>query len=45
MIVLAAVQLWWMRRPVPPAKVLGLWQMVLGLGLVGATAISVLAWP
>ncbi len=44
-IVLAAVQLWWMRRPVPEAKVLGLWQMVLGLGLVGATAISVLAWP
>ena len=29
-----AVQVWWVRRPVPPAKVLGLWQMLLGLGLV-----------
>jgi YwiC-like protein len=40
---LAAAQLLWVRRPVPPAKVLGLRQMVLGLAVVAITAAGVLA--
>ena len=35
---------WWVRRPVPPAKQLGLLQLALGLGLVVVTAAGVLAW-
>ena len=42
-VVLAALQVTWMRRPPVPAKVLGVRQMMLGLGLVAATAIGVLA--
>jgi hypothetical protein len=37
-IAVAAVQLLWLRRPVPPAKVLGLWQMAFGLAVVLACA-------
>ncbi|MBV1892610.1 MAG: YwiC-like family protein [Ilumatobacteraceae bacterium] len=39
---LAAAHVVWLRRPVPPAKVLGLRQMVIGFSVVGATAIGVL---
>jgi hypothetical protein len=36
--VVAIVQAAWLHRPVPPAMVLGLWQMALGLAVVAATA-------
>ena len=39
--VLGGLQVWWVRRPSVPAKVLGIRQMVLGLGLVAATAVGV----
>ncbi len=39
--VLAALHSWWVRRPGVPAKVLGIRQMVLGLGLVLVTAVGV----
>ena len=42
-VVLAALQITWVRRPPIAAKVLGVRQMLLGLGLVAATAIGVLA--
>ena len=42
-VVLAALQYTWVRRPPIAAKVLGLRQMMLGLGLVAITAIGVLA--
>jgi hypothetical protein len=39
---LAVVQATWMRRAtVPPAKVLGIWQMILGFAVVAATAAGV----
>lgn len=38
---LACVQTWWVRRPPPAVKVLGLRQMALGLAVVLATAIGV----
>jgi len=37
-VAVAATQLVWLRRPVPPAKVLGLWQMAFGLAVVAACA-------
>jgi YwiC-like protein len=40
----AAAQLVWTRRPVPPAKQLGLAQLAVGLTVVAATAAGVLAW-
>ena len=41
-LVIVGLHLSWVRRsPVPPAKVLGLRQMALGIGLVAATAIGV----
>jgi hypothetical protein len=40
----AALQLVWARRPVPPAKKLGLTQLAVGLCVVAATAAGVLAW-
>jgi hypothetical protein len=40
----AALQLVWSRRPVPPAKTLGLTQLAVGLCVVAATAAGVLAW-
>jgi hypothetical protein len=43
LVVLSVVQLVGMRRPPVVAKVLGMCQLVLGLGLVGVTAIGVLA--
>jgi YwiC-like protein len=43
LVVLACLQLLWVRRPPVAAKTLGLRQMVLGLALVGVTAIGVLA--
>ena len=43
LVVLAALQITWVRRPPIAAKVLGVRQMLLGLGLVAATAIGVLA--
>lgn len=39
--VVAATQIVWSRRPVPPIKVVGFQQMALGLALVAATAIGV----
>jgi hypothetical protein len=42
--VAAAAQLVWTRRPVPPAKRLGLTQLAVGLTVVAATAAGVLAW-
>jgi hypothetical protein len=39
---LAGAQVVWARRPVPPAKVLGISQMALGFGVVGVTAGGVL---
>ena len=42
--VLAVLQWRWVRRPVPPAKVLGLRQLLAGLAVVAATAIGVLAF-
>jgi YwiC-like protein len=41
--VAAALQLMWVRRPVPPAKKLGLVQLAVGLTVVAATAAGVLA--
>ena len=41
-VLLAAVQIAALRRPVPPAKVLGLRQMAMGLAVVAATALGVL---
>jgi hypothetical protein len=41
-VALACLQFVWVRRPPIAAKVLGLRQMALGLGLVGVTAIGVL---
>jgi hypothetical protein len=38
---IAAVQIVWSRRPIPPIKVVGFQQMALGLALVAATAIGV----
>ncbi|MEQ1698931.1 MAG: YwiC-like family protein [Ilumatobacteraceae bacterium] len=38
---LACVQTWWVRKPPPAVKVLGLRQMALGLAVVLATAIGV----
>jgi hypothetical protein len=43
LVALACLQFVWVRRPPVAAKVLGLRQMALGLGLVGVTAIGVLA--
>jgi hypothetical protein len=43
LVVLAGLQLLWVRRPPVVAKVLGLRQMALGVGLVVVTAIGVLA--
>ncbi len=43
LVVLAALQITWARRPPVAAKVVGIRQMMLGLGLVAATAIGVLA--
>lgn len=43
LVVLAVLQIFWVRRPPVAAKVLGLRQMMLGFGLVAATAIGVLA--
>jgi hypothetical protein len=43
-LLLAAAQLAWVRRPVPPVKVLGFRQIALGLAVVAATAAGVLAW-
>ncbi len=40
-VLLAAAQLRWTRRPPPPARVLGITQLLLGLAIVGATAIGV----
>ena len=42
-VVLATLQTFWLRRPPVAAKVLGVRQMLLGLGLVAATAIGALA--
>jgi hypothetical protein len=41
--VLTVVQVGWVRRPPIAAKVLGIWQMVLGVALVAVTAAGVLA--
>ena len=38
---IAAIQIVWSRRPIPPIKVVGFQQMALGLALVAATAIGV----
>ena len=43
LVVLAVVQVVWVRRPPIAAKVLGIWQMVLGVALVAVTAAGVLA--
>jgi hypothetical protein len=43
LVALACLQLVWVRRPPIAAKVLGMRQMALGVGLVGVTAIGVLA--
>jgi hypothetical protein len=43
LVVLAGLQVLWVRRAPVAAKTLGLRQMLLGLGLVGLTAIGVLA--
>jgi hypothetical protein len=43
LVVLATLQVVWLRRPPIAAKVLGLRQMVLGVGLVAVTAAGVLA--
>jgi hypothetical protein len=43
LVALACLQTVWVRRPPVAAKILGLRQMALGLGLVGVTAIGVLA--
>jgi hypothetical protein len=44
LVVLAGLQVAWVRRPPVAAKVLGLRQMVLGVALVTGTAVGVLAW-
>lgn len=41
-LVVATLQAWWVRRPPVPAKVLGIRQLALGLGVVAATAAGVL---
>ena len=41
-VVLAVLQLWWVRRPPIPARRLGLTQLGLGLALVVVTAAGVL---
>lgn len=41
-IVIAAVQLRWVRRPIPPMKVVGVRQMLLGFAVVAVTAVGVL---
>jgi hypothetical protein len=43
LVALACLQVLWLRRPPIAAKALGMRQLVLGLGLVGVTAIGVLA--
>lgn len=43
LVVLAGLQVAWVRRPAIAAKVLGLRQMMLGVGLVAVTAVWVLA--
>jgi len=40
-VVLVAIQTIWSRRPVPPARVLGLRQLLLGLAIVVVTALGV----
>lgn len=42
-VALAVLQAWWVRRPPVPAKVLGVRQMLLGLGVVAFAAVGVLA--
>jgi hypothetical protein len=42
-VLLAAAQLIWVRRPVPPVKVLGVRQMAVGLAIVAVTATGVIA--
>jgi hypothetical protein len=42
-LVVATLQVWWVRRPPVPAKVLGIRQLALGLAVVAATAAGVLA--
>jgi hypothetical protein len=42
-LVIGALQSWWVRRPPVPAKVLGLRQLALGLVVLGATAAGVRA--
>jgi len=44
LVVLAVLQLVWVRRPPTVAKVLGLRQMALGFALVAATAVGVRVW-
>jgi hypothetical protein len=39
-VVIAAVQVVWSRRPIPPIKLVGFQQLALGLALVAATAIG-----
>ena len=41
-VMLAVLQVWWTRRPPLPARVLGMRQMLLGVGLVAVTAVGVL---
>ena len=40
-VVIAALQVWWSRRPAPPIKVIGVQQMGLGVAVVAATAVGV----
>jgi hypothetical protein len=42
-LVVAALQSWWVRRPPVPPRVLGIRQLALGLVLVATTAVGVLA--
>jgi hypothetical protein len=37
---IAAIQIVWSRRPIPPIKVVGFQQMALGFALVGATVVG-----
>jgi hypothetical protein len=39
-VLLALAQMFWLRRPVPPAKVIGIRQMAFGFTVVGITALS-----
>lgn len=43
-VILAGLQAWWSRRVPPPAKVIGLTQMTLGLVLVAAAAAGAATW-